>query len=497
MPISMEFTLVLPNQLFDQHPAIKKGGKILLLEDSLFFGDAKHPALFHKQKLMFHRASMKAYAQKLTKQGHDVIYKDYIRDAGIAEVLMGCGLDAGDVLHYVDPVDDVLERRLRRYAGRSGVVLKVHESPMFLTGDTWNEEFFGRSKQRFMSRYYKAQRLRLGVLVEADGQPLGGKWSFDEENRKPWPRGRPLPAEPEPVTSGAIDEARRYVEERFPENPGTTEPFWYETTRTGALRWLEQFLEERLREFGPFEDALCAHGVVLNHSVLTPYLNSGLLTPREVLDRAIEAGSNEEVPLNSLEGFVRQVIGWREFMRAMYRLHGVAQRNGNFWKCERRMPRAFYEGSTGIPPLDASLRKVREYAYCHHIERLMVLGNFMLLCRIHPDEVYRWFMEMFIDAYDWVMVPNVYGMSQFADGGIFSTKPYISGSNYLRKMGDYPAGPWCNVWDGLFWTFIDDHQDFFRAHPRLGMMTRQLDRMGATKLATHRKNADDFLASLQ
>ena len=159
------------------------------------------------------------------------------------------------------------------------------------------------------------------------------------------------------------------------------------------------------------------------------------------------------------------------------------------------MPAAFYEGTTGIEPVDQVIRAVKETAYCHHIERLMVLGNFLLLCRIHPDDVYRWFMEMFIDAYDWVMVPNVYGMSQFADGGLFTTKPYLSGSNYVRKMSDFPAGPWCEVWDGLFWSFIADHRDFFLKNPRLAMRARTCDKLGP-KLTRHRQKAEEFLAGL-
>lgn len=492
----MELTLILPNQLFDRHPALAKGRKVLLVEDSLFFGDSQYPARFHCQKLVFHRASMRAYARQLEQKGYYVIYKDYIRNVDIGGFLEAEGLAAGDVVHCVDPVDDMVERRLRSYATKSGIVLKLYESPMFLTSEHWNKEFFSQRKQRFMAHYYKAQRQRLGILLEADGQPLGGKWSYDEENRKPWPKGRAIPPEPSVTISNDIEEAQNYVAERFPGNPGCVKRFWYEITRAGALRWLDRFLIERFSEFGEYEDALCEHGVVLQHSALTPYLNSGLLTPDEVVARAIEAGSEERIPLNSLEGFIRQVIGWREFMRAMYRLHGIEQRNGNFWRCERSIPQAFYEASTGVAPVDAAIRKTLNFSYCHHIERLMVLGNFMLLCRIHPDDVYRWFMEMFIDAYDWVMVPNVYGMSQFADGGVFSTKPYISGSNYLRKMGNYAKGPWCAVWDGLFWTFIADHQSFFRSHPRLGMMTRQLDGMGAEKLATHRRHADHFLANL-
>jgi len=221
-------------------------------------------------------------------------------------------------------------------------------------------------------------------------------------------------------------------------------------------------------------------------------LNIGLLDPADVVRRVL----SRDVPLNSKEGFIRQVIGWREFMRGIYQHRGSAIRTRNFWNFERSMPAAFYDGTTGIPPVDRVIRQVLADGYCHHIERLMVLGNFMLLCRIRPDDVYRWFMELFVDAYDWVMVPNVYGMSQFADGGTFTTKPYLSGSNYVLKMSDETKGSWCATWDGLFWTFIADHLDFFLSNPRLSMMARTWMKLSAEKQHAHRNAADTFLANL-
>jgi deoxyribodipyrimidine photolyase-related protein len=233
------------------------------------------------------------------------------------------------------------------------------------------------------------------------------------------------------------------------------------------------------------------------HSLLTPALNIGLINPNEIVERALSHAENHEIPLNSLEGFIRQIIGWREFLNGIYRHRGVEIRNGNHWNHRRRMPASFYDASTGIPPVDDAIRNALDHGYCHHIERLMVLGNFMLLCRIKPDEIYRWFMEMFIDAYDWVMVPNVYGMSQFADGGTFTTKPYLSGSNYIRKMSDYPKGEWCETWDGLYWSFIGDHLDFFSGNHRLSMMARSWEKMEPAKQEAHRENAGNFIRSLK
>jgi deoxyribodipyrimidine photolyase-related protein len=227
--------------------------------------------------------------------------------------------------------------------------------------------------------------------------------------------------------------------------------------------------------------------------MLSPLLNVGLLTPSQVIEQVIKA---KKIPLNSLEGFIRQVIGWREFIRAVYHLRGVDQRTRNFWKHKRQLPHSFYTGTTGILPIDQTIKKILDHAYCHHIERLMILGNFMLLCEFDPDSIYRWFMEMFIDAYDWVMVPNVYGMSQFADGGMMTTKPYISSSNYIKKMSDYPSGKWCEIWDALFWRFLDKHKLFFKKQPRLNMVASQLKNKSKSWIDQRITIANKFLESL-
>jgi deoxyribodipyrimidine photolyase-related protein len=225
-------------------------------------------------------------------------------------------------------------------------------------------------------------------------------------------------------------------------------------------------------------------------------LNIGMLTPQQIIEHTLQYNTTHHVPINSLEGFVRQIIGWREFIRGVYISKGREERTKNYWGFTRKIPASFYDGTTGIFPIDETIRKVLETGYCHHIERLMVLGNFMLLCEFDPDEVYRWFMELFIDAYDWVMVPNVYGMSQFADGGLMATKPYISGSNYLMKMSDYPKGDWQQTWDALFWRFMDVHRDFFLQNPRLGMLVRTFDKWSLEKQQEVLQRANAYLATL-
>ena len=477
--------LVYPHQLFRENPAFAKGRPVFLVEDTLFFGNDPHwPAAMHKQKLVLHRASMRAYVEELEAAGHDVQI--------VTPAEFKSGLPKAKELHLADPADDVLERRLRRFAEKRGSDLMIHPSPNFVSPDGFLETHLAGRKKPFMAKFYEAQRKRMGILLEDDGSPTGGRWSFDTENRKKLPKNHVPPPEPRTKPDDHVREAVEWVEKRFPNNPGNTKHFRWPVTRADAEKWLDRFLDERLELFGDYEDAISTEHATIYHSAITPALNIGLLDPHDVVDRVLK----RDAPLNSKEGFIRQVIGWREFIRGIYRHRGVEIRNGNFWNFRRTMKDSFYDGSTGIPPVDRVIRQLLDDGWCHHIERLMVLGNFMLLCRIKPDEVYRWFMEMFVDSYDWVMVPNVYGMSQFADGGGFTTKPYLSGSNYIRKMSDEPAGEWCEIWDGLYWTFIADHLEFFDGNPRLSMMARMWAKMGAKKQDAHRHAAEGFLKSL-
>jgi deoxyribodipyrimidine photolyase-related protein len=260
-----------------------------------------------------------------------------------------------------------------------------------------------------------------------------------------------------------------------------------------ALEYLHTFLEERLTLFGPYEDAIHTSHCRLFHSAISPLLNIGLLCPETVLQTTIAFATANQVPIASLEGFVRQILGWREFIRAAYEVDGRKMRSTNFFDHTRPLALELWDGTTGIPPIDTAVRGALRFGYTHHIERLMVLGNFMLLSKTDPDEVYHWFMAMYVDAYDWVMVPNVYGMSQFADGGLFATKPYISGSNYIRKMSSYESGDWEELWTALYWNFIADHQVFFLKNHRLSMMPRLLIKMATEKRVVYLKRAATYL----
>ncbi|MDY3557574.1 cryptochrome/photolyase family protein [Gemmata sp. JC673] len=484
----MQAALIYPHQLFANHPAVAGAETVVFVEDPLFFAQYR----FHRQKLVLHRASMKRYAAGLQAAGARVRYLEAAELSGSGEVADRLASWGVRVARVVDPCDDWLTRRLTAGLQSRSIRLDRLDDPHFLTPVAEIERFTAGKEGLFFHDFYVAQRKRLGLLLDR-GRPVGGKWSFDAENRKKLPKGVAVPPAPVETEDPFVREARAYVSDRFPGAVGGDEPFRYPIDHAGAAARLDDFVARRLDRFGDYEDAISVEHDVLFHSVLTPALNAGLLSPRQVIDAAVARSG--QVPLNALEGFVRQVIGWREFVRLVYLTRGRVQRTRNFWGLTRNVPSAFYTGTTGIDPVDHVIRRVLRTGYCHHIERLMVLGNFFLLCDVSPDAVYRWFMELFVDAYDWVMVPNVYGMSQHADGGLMTTKPYVSGSSYVLKMSDFKKGPWCGVWDALYWRFVDRNAAFFAANPRTAMIAKLKDRLG-TKMTAHHRVAEAFLDRL-
>ena len=487
-------TLILPNQLFKHHPAITPGRPIYLVEEWHYF--SQYP--FHKQKLVLHRASMKFYEQYLQQQGHSVQYIDAKTAASkVAHLIAQLQKEQIEQIHMVDPVDNWIARKVNASCKAQNTKLFIYDNPNFLNTAKSVQSYFEKKKTYFQTDFYTWQRKSRNILMDAEGKPLGGKWTFDADNRSKFPKKEIVPALPSAPSNEYIEAAIKYVQQNFPNNYGmisaqTLFAINFEDTE----KWLNEFLINRFEKFGIYEDAIVAKELVLHHSVLSPMLNIGLIEPMQIMDSAIAVAAKNNIPFNSLEGFIRQIMGWREFIKIVYEREGTKQRTTNYWKFTRKIPPSFWTGTTGIVPIDLTIQKILVTGYCHHIERLLVLGNFMLLCEFDPNEVYKWFMEMFIDAYDWVMVPNVYGMTQFADGGMMTTKPYISGSNYLMKMSDYEKGEWQEIWDGLFWRFMHEHRSFFLSNPRIGMLVHTFDKMTSEKQQTHLNNANYFLNAL-
>ena len=354
--------LVFPHQLFAAHPGLDfKPKRVVLIEDSLFFGDSRYPLRFHKQKLWFHRATMLRYQQRLEDAGFPTEYLDYqLSSKSLFDHLKGQTKDKRPSKFLVaEPHDFILERRLDQCSKKLGVEIEYLPTPAFLNTPEENQAYRDGKKRWFMADFYKWQRQRLKILVE-DNEPVGGKWSFDQDNRKKIPKKilKEIPDIPKRKADPTDSQAVEYVEQKFANNPGTLERLIYPTSHEGAKQWLDNFLKHRFTLFGDYEDAIVEGESWLWHSVLTPMLNVGLITPQDIVKSTLRYADKHEVPINSLEGFIRQVIGWREFMRATYQDLGVRMRTTNYWHHQKKMPTCFYDGTTGLPPIDDTIRRI-------------------------------------------------------------------------------------------------------------------------------------------
>ncbi len=449
---------------------------------------------YHKHKLIFFLSAMRTYAEELRQEGFKLHYQElserpfcerlesFLIKNKITQVKMG------------EIQDKFFEQELMALFEKLKIKLEIIETPTFLSSRENFKGYLFYQPKPFMKTFYERERKRLKILLDDKGKPLGGQWSFDTDNRKKAPKNltnvEPLLFPETPIVSSV----KKLVDEKFPLHPGVSDNFWLPVSRQESLRSLKHFLDHHLKDFGAYQDAITDRTPFMYHSLLSPMINAGILTPDEVIKAAIAKYKASDIPLASLEGFIRQVMGWREFVRGVYQNFSDVQESKNFFNNQRRLTKDWYEGTTGLPPVDDAIKKAQDFGYCHHIERLMVLSNVMLLSEFHPHEVHRWFMEMFVDSADWVMGPNVYGMGQFSDGGVFATKPYISGSNYILKMSDYKKGEWCDVWDGLFWRFIGKHREFFAKQYRLSFMVVTLDKMDQQKKTRLLGAAEEFLA---
>jgi deoxyribodipyrimidine photolyase-related protein len=488
--VPKDLILLLGDMMFPSHEDFPDNAPVFMREDIGLCTRVRH----HQQKIVLYLSVMRHYAEDL---GRRVIYQKLEDDGksyleALAEV---CEKEGVERLHTYTPHDRYFRDDLRKHCEKNGIKLCEHPSPAFLTPeDAWNGWREGQSGRLAMASFYQHRRQQTGYLMTKDGKPIGEKYSFDPENREKLPEGHVPPevpgVEPDEITREVIE----LVKEHFDDHPGNAEQFDWPVTRRQALARLNKFLDERLDLFGPYEDAIHTEQSTIYHSVLSPYLNNGLITPGEVVEKALDKHENDQVQLRSIEGYVRQIIGWREFIKRVDEEYGEnGMDNKNLFGHQRKLNDHWYEGNTGLPPLDDSIKRVRDHGWAHHIERLMVIGNAMLLCEVQPEEAFNWFMEMFVDSTEWVMAPNVYGMSQHSDGGFFATKPYVGGSNYIRKMSNYDKGDWCDIWDGLYWRFIDRKRDYLKGNARMGQMVGTFDKMNKERKADILSKAEKFI----
>lgn len=485
--------VVLGDQLLADHPS---AAETVLIERRELA--TRHR--YHQARVVHCLASMRHHARMLREAGRRVAYVplDERPDEPFAAVLAGLLRRGGhrQLLAY-EPADGFMRAVISEAAAHAQADLTWLPTPTFdVTPAQWAAYRAAHPRRLHLHDFWIWQRRRHGLLLDAGGGPLGGAWSLDHDNREPLPRGwrapvAPPPLHDDPAPAEVVSLVRRFCGD----HPGDAAAAWLPVSRRDWLARLDHFCVHLLGGFGPWQDAFGHAHPTLHHSVLTPALNHGLLLPREVAQRVLVEHVQAGLPLNSVEGFLRQLLGWREFVAGVHRDHAAEQAAGNAWGHHRRLGPAWASAATGIPPWDDALRKAETTGYCHHIERLMVLGNAFFLCGIAPDEVHRWFMEHFVDAAEWVMGPNVYGMSQQSDGGLMTTKPYVCGSAYLRRQGRLPAGPWCDVVDGLYWRFIARNRERLARNHRMRQAVAGYDRLDPRRRARIVGAAEAFLAA--
>ena len=486
--------VLLGDQLFDPKHLKSSGCKqVILIEDFGLCSEQKH----HKLKLYLYLCAMREYRDELTRSNITVHYTE-LEDHDQKDDYFGRLTRQIEQLHprqlnFFEVIDKPFESRLHQWLKDNQVDFVIHQSPGFLFSENDFRNATNRKKPYRLASFYRFAREKLNILIDIDGKPFGGKWSLDAENRKKIPKSLQIPSAPTAPRSKYHEPVSLIINRYFQDHPGTLENVWFPVTRKDAKTHLDAFLQQKFEVFGDYEDAMVHGEYFLFHSALSSSINIGLLTPALVVERALDYAQEKNISLNSLEGFIRQVIGWREFIRGIYREDSETQVQKNYWGHDRQLTDSWYSGETGILPLDDCIIGAQKTGYSHHIPRLMVICNLMNLSGVSPHQIYKWFMEMYIDSTEWVMIPNVYGMATFSDGGLMSTKPYTCGSNYILKMSNYKRGEWCNVVDGLYWRFIDRHQSFYQSNPRLGFQVTMLNKMDSSKKLELFDLADRFI----
>ena len=489
--------LIFPNDLSTNNKvlsSIKSSDPLLLYEPCDTFYQLKH----HKHKLVLLISALRHWKKILEDDFTNIIHIKITKDRDIDLMheleTLHKKLEF-NLVHVTQPSDHGILTQLMFFGSKHNVELKIHPDTKFIDSIEGFSEWSADKKSLVQEYYYRWLRKKYSLLMEGN-KPLGGKWNFDKDNQKSisklkdLPKPRPKLKSDELTISTMVD-----IENCFPDSAGNLESFNWAVTHSDARKQLKNFLITYFKSFGDFQDAIDKENTTLFHSLLSPYINSGLLDPMECIVDAISyfKKTEDKIPINALEGFVRQILGWREFIRGVYWENMPQYKEMNFWSHNKSLNKNWYSGETGIPLLDDAIKESVATGYTHHINRLMIISNLMNLSNIRPREIYRWFMEMYVDSADWVMVPNVFGMGTYSDGGIFSTKPYICGSSYMLRMSNYKKGEWCDAVDGLYWQFIENNREFFAKNPRLALMPKSLDKMNKDRKIKIFNAAEEFI----
>lgn len=467
----------------------------------------------HKAKLLLCFSAMRHFRDELRANGYQVCYEELDNGKNFLQALRDAvQTHRIERLLVMSPHEQATVKFAESLSEKLKIEVSLAPNTMFLTD---RDEFVKKHKGKkhlIMEHYYREMRKKLNVLME-NGKPVGGEWNYDKDNRQSAKAFAQSNLKIPPIwkpEKDAIDrEVEALVEKFFPNNVGTTENFFLPTTRREAEKFLDDFIEHRLAHFGDFEDTMLQNELIMFHSVISPLINIGLLDPMQCVEKAVVAYYDGRAPLNSVEGFVRQIIGWREFIYGRYWVK-MAQgdyHEENYFDHQRPLPDFYWTGETKMNCLSKAIQKVLKFGYTHHIERLMVLGNFALLAGVQPKQINQWFWEFYLDAYDWVVTPNVIGMSQFADGGFVATKPYCSGAAYIDKMSDYckscayspkeKTGEKACPFNYLYWDFLMRNEAKLRPNNRVAMIYGTLDKMPSEQKRAIRESAETFLSNLK
>ena len=506
----MRFGLILGDQLTHDLASLRVlDAKV----DRLIMAEVRDEATYvkhHKQKIALLFSAMRHFAQELRDAGWQVDYYEYNSQGNFKSLF-------DVVAHYAKEysaerlvLTQCGEYRLqnamdREWSKALNIPVEVYGDDRFIATTKEFADWADGRKQLRMEYFYREMRRKTGYLMK-DGEPEGGQWNYDADNRKKWDGKTPFPNPPTFERDDIDREVIKLVEENFDDHPGSLEEFHWATTRAQASTALGFFIQHCLTNFGDLQDAMVRGEKALFHSLLSPYLNCGLLTAKQVCDAAQSAWDEDRAPLNAVEGFIRQIIGWREYVRGIYWLHMPRYAKQNTLKNKRSLPRYYWDGDTKMACMSDCFKNTFDHAYAHHIQRLMVTGNFALLTGIKPEEICDWYLAVYADAYDWVELPNTLGMVMHADGGYLGSKPYAASGNYIHKMSDYCSQCHYSVktqveedscpFNSLYWHFIDRHRDDFKNNHRMGMIYRTLDKMKDDKKDRIIARADDLLSRL-
>jgi len=496
--------IILPNALFEDNKLIKDNinAHIYIIEDDYYFTRYK----FHKQKLILHRASMKYYYdyicdnnQRLFSEQHSCSdkYKHkkifYIDNNKFNKSTYSNVINDYDEVLMYDPID------FRKIFLNKKIT--IYDSPSFMETrqDLYDYNDTIKNNKYIHANFYKWQRHRLNIFITEDNKPYYNKYSFDEENRHKFSKDYEE-IKPKLINNEYIQEAREYVNKYFHDNFGDDNDFIYPINFIDAKKILRQFIKNKLNTFGTFQDAVDPNIVVGSHSILSSSINIGLITPKYIIDKVNKyfsklSKSEQKHEYHNIEGFIRQIIGWRSYVRLIYLIHGQTILKMNNLNNDYIINKKWYNATTNIEPIDILINKVKKYAYLHHIERLMYIGNFALLTQVHPLEIYKWFMIVSIDSYEWVMVANVFGMSQYAinDNISMMTRPYFSSSNYILKMSTFKKGDWCNIWNSLYYLFIDKHKKMLSSSYAVANTVNLWNKKSENEKKEIKKTANNYL----